>query len=153
MGDKCEWILLALHHKPLDRVRLMMALFLFWRRNRERLEEFFSFEPYLYGPCSFEVYRALEFLEREHLIVRLPQPIYEQAPYYLTPRGTQASVEFEAHLQTEMPGLLDKFRSDVEEAAQLGFLSLLRKVYEDAPAYAARSVIRDVIDRRRSSDY
>lgn len=147
MRDKREWILLALHYKPLDRVRLMKALFLFWWHNRERLEEFFSFEPYLYGPCSFEVYRALEALEREHLIVQLPQPVRERAPYYLTPRGTQASAEFEARLQAETPDLLDEFRSTVEEVAQLSFRSLLRKVYGDAPEYATRSVIREAIER------
>lgn len=145
MLKKYEWILLALHYKPLDRVRLMKALFLFWWSHKDRLESFFTFKPYLYGPCSFEVYRVLEKLEQARLIVQLPQPIQEWSPYYLTPRGEREAQRIEARLMEASPDLAEAFRSTVEEVAQLSFRNLLRKVYGEAPEYAARSVIREAV--------
>lgn len=145
MLKKHEWILLALRYKPLDRVRLMKALFLFWWHHKDRLEGFFTFQPYLYGPCSFEVYRVLEVLEQKRLIVQLPQPIQEWSPYYLTPRGEREAEKAKARLAEESPELAEAFRSTVEEVARLSFRNLLRRVYGEAPEYATRSVIREAV--------
>jgi len=145
MPKKHEWILLALRYKPLDRVRLMKALFLFWWENKDKLENYFEFKPYLYGPCSFEVYKVLEKLEQARLIVQLPQPIQEWSPYYLTPRGEREAKKIEDQLVEAVPELAESFRSTVEEVTRLSFRNLLRKVYGDAPEYATRSVIREAV--------
>jgi len=56
--------------KPLSPIQLMKGLF-FIKQELE-LKDFYEFEPYLYGPCSFEVYRDLEILTKERLNTQVP---------------------------------------------------------------------------------
>jgi len=70
----------------------MKALFLLRRRAGE-IPDYFHFEPYLYGPCSFEVYDVLATLEREGLVVRPLHPMPHQVAYYLTERGKKEAEE------------------------------------------------------------
>ena len=62
MISKRDWILLALRKTPLDRIRLMKTLFLVWNRSGRSIAGYFEFEPYLYGPCSLEMYSVLDDL-------------------------------------------------------------------------------------------
>jgi hypothetical protein len=56
--------------KLLSPIQLMKGLFLI--KQELELKDFYEFEPYLYGPCSFEVYRDLEILTKERLITQVP---------------------------------------------------------------------------------
>jgi len=83
-GQKDDWILLALKERPLDRLHLMKALFLTWHRSGRDIPNYFAFEPYLYGPCSFDAYRVLDAMSKEQLITQ---------PSYLTEKGKRAAAE------------------------------------------------------------
>ena len=87
--SKKNWVLLALHCEPLDRIRLMKTLFLFWYNSEENIPNYFVFEPYLYGPCSFELYSALDELERDGLVIRGPHPVPQWAAYHVTEKGRE----------------------------------------------------------------
>lgn len=65
--------LAAAHQRPLDRIRLMKSLFLTWHRTERRLKDFYEFTPYLYGSCSFDLYRELEALLRERPLTEVWQ--------------------------------------------------------------------------------
>lgn len=134
---KRQWLLLLLHHGPLDRIRLMKALFLIWHRTERSLKGFFEFTPYLYGPFSLDVYRELEVLQREHLVSQTPHLPEHRAPYHLTSRGAREAAGIRASTDAEMASLV---RTIAEEVASLGFDDLLRRVYSEAPDFATSTV-------------
>ncbi len=137
--SKRDWLLLLLRQKPLDRIRLMKALFLIWHRSGRRLENFYEFIPYMYGPCSFELYRELEQLQREHLVSQAPHSVANWASYYLTPAGEKKALSVERNVD---PKTLRQIQSIAEEVSSLSFHSLLRKVYSEAPDFAAGNAPR-----------
>lgn len=138
MPSKNSWILLALRATPLDRIRLMKTLFLVWYRRGQHIPDFFEFQPYLYGPCSFEVYSTLDGLSAERLIVQAPHPVQQWANYYLTQRGKAAAEEA---AKGAPPALRDQLQKVAQEVARLSFRELLRQVYREAPEFAAHSVL------------
>lgn len=130
-------ILVALQVKPLDRIRLMKTLFLVWYRNGKPESGPFHFEPYLYGPCAFDLYATLEDMERHGLVIQAPHPINGWSPYYLTAKGQNVASNLD----------LDEKETIAEIArwaANQDFQTLLREVYKEAPEYANRSVFRPV---------
>lgn len=135
---KRDWLLLLLHQRPLDRIRLMKALFLIWHRAGRKLENFYEFTPYLYGPFSFDLYTELEALQQEHLVSQAPHPVAQWASYYLTPTGASKASAIHEAASRETVALI---RSTAEEVASLGFNALLRKVYSEAPDFASRTVL------------
>jgi len=92
-GQKDDWILLALKDRPLDRLHLMKALFLTWHRSGRNIPNYFAFEPYLYGPCSFDAYRVLDAMSKEQLITQPSEPLPRWAKFYLTEKGKRAAAE------------------------------------------------------------
>ena len=138
---KAKWILAILEIAPLDRIRIMKALFLLWRRARE-IRGFFQFEPYLYGPCSFEVYAVLEKLEEEGLIVQLPHPIPQWAKYHLTERGRDQANRAVEEIDRELRHQLEEI---TREVSRLSFYDLLKRVYDEAPEFAENSVLKGVL--------
>ncbi len=138
--SKRSWVLLLLNKAPLDRIHLMKALFLLWHRSGRKIEDFFAFEPYLYGPCSIEVYAVLDNLIKEGLVVQAPHTVERWARYYLTQRGKK---EVESILiEGDRKELVEHIASEV---SKLGFHELLRTVYTEAPEFAINSLVKEVI--------
>jgi len=136
---KGDWILLALQVVPLDRIRLMKTLFLVWHDAGRNIPDYFDFVPYLYGPCSFEVYSELDRLLEEGFIVQPPHPIQRWARYYLTESGRQRSAEAAQRADSRQ---LELIRKNAAFAAEAGFRELLLRVYKVAPEFAVNSLIR-----------
>ncbi len=141
---KRDWILLALRKKPLDRIRIMKTLFLLWHRSGRNIRGYFHFEPYLYGPCSFDVYTELNQLMKEGAIVQPVYPIQQWAPYYLTPKGLRLAEKARKRVEPEKRKQIEQI---VEEISQIGFYELLRRVYSESPDFARNSLLREVIQR------
>lgn len=130
-------IIAALNAAPLDRVRLMKTLFLFWHRAGEPSTGPFQFRPYLYGPCAFDLYSALEALDGEGLVVQAPHPDERWGRYYLTGAGMKVVARSQlGKTDVETIGEIANW------AAAQSFRSLLDRVYREAPAFAAESVLR-----------
>lgn len=140
---KKDWILLLLKQSPLDRIHIMKALFLIWHRSERKIEDYFKFEPYLYGPCSFEVYSVLETLQTDRLIVQPPHPVPQWVNYYLTDEGKKKVEEVAKKVS---PNTLRLVESVVNEISGIGFYELLKKVYTEAPDFAVNSMFKEVID-------
>lgn len=131
-------ILAALQTTPLDRVRLMKTIFLLWHRSGQPETGPFTFEPYLYGPCAFDLYAALEDMERRGLIVQAPHAISRWAPYHLTEEGSKA-----AALNTDLDKAQRETIAEIASwTAAQSFRSLLDHVYREAPDYATQSILR-----------
>jgi len=130
-------ILVALQAAPLDRVRLMKVLFLVWYRSGCPEDGPFTFDPYLYGPCAFDLYEALGRITARGLIVQAPQPLTRWAAYHLTEAGRQSAASC---------SIADHQRAAISElapwAAAQSFRSLLDAVYREAPEFAVSSVFR-----------
>ena len=138
-AEKGDWVLAALLCAPLDRMRLMEALFLFWHESGRDIPGFFEFEPYTHGPCSFEFYSELDRLEAKHLISRAPHPAPQRARYHLTKRGQIKAEQVRRVLGQEKYGLL---QDQVTYAAEASLLGLLKRVYEQAPDFLGRAIVR-----------
>jgi hypothetical protein len=139
MLKKTAWILLLLREKPLDRIRLMKGLFLIWHRSGRDVPGFFEFAPYMYGPCSFELYDELEAAARDRLLTQLPESYPRWSPYYITERGKKVADRAAEEID---PKMLRRVRSVAEEVAGLDFNSLLRRVYKEAPDFATDTVAK-----------
>lgn len=138
--ERRDQVLAALSAAPLDRVRLMKTAFLVWHRNGRPADGPFDFRPYLYGPCAFDLYDALEILERRGRVARAPHIVFRWAPYHLTEAGRQAAARAVARLGARRAReLMDTARW----AARQSFRSLLARVYEEAPDFAASSLLRE----------
>ena len=132
------YILTALEKNPLDRVRLMKTMFLVWHRSGRPSTGPFSFEPYLYGPCAFDLYSALDKMELEGLLIQAPHPINRWAPYHLTDAGKT----FLKSMKVIDAATKKVIREVADWAAGQSFHSLLDSVYREAPDFATRSVFR-----------
>ncbi len=132
-------ILVAISGAALDRIRLMKTLFLVWYRGGKGQEGPFLFEPYLYGPCSFEVYRELEKLLNRGTIVQAPHSVPQWSRYHLAASGKEAANKDAALLGTQ---LATNLQDTAKWAAELSFRELLDAVYSEAPEFATRSVAR-----------
>jgi len=141
---KSDWILLLLHKLPLDRIRLMKILFLIQRRSKNAIKDYFVFEPYFYGPCSFELYTELRDLLDKGFISQSPHPIQEKANYYLTTEGKRKAEDMINKTEDKIRELID---STVEELANLKFYELLKKIYQEAPEFAVNSVVKGVMNK------
>lgn len=136
--EKKDWLLLLLREKPLDRIRLMKALFLIWHRSNRRIDGFYEFVPYMYGPCSFELYRELDSAQQKQFVTQAPHSILKWAPYFLTDRGELVAADASKLVRPEVASLI---KSVANEVYTEGFHDLLRKVYAEAPDFATQSVV------------
>lgn len=139
---KKDWILLALRQTPLDRIHIMKTLFLIWHRLGRKIPDYFQFEPYLYGPCSFEVYTALENLQEDGYIVQPPHLAPQWVNYYLTKKGKKEVEEAAKRVSSDVLKVIEEV---AEEVFQLNFYELLKVVYKEAPDFAVNSMFRGFV--------
>jgi DNA-binding PadR family transcriptional regulator len=115
----------------------MKALFLVKEELKLPGVEFYSFVPYLYGPCSFEVYSDLYALQREGLVV-VEQSVWGWKLYRLTKRGR---AEAEKVINRLSPEVLSKLQEIAKLVSSKSFVELLQYIYDRYPEYARNSVI------------
>jgi uncharacterized protein YwgA len=139
-----DWLVLLLDQAPngLEPVRVQKALFLLAKEGGLPREERYAFVPYNYGPMSRAIYRDVERLEEEGIVVRSPVPGSGRSAVRLTPRGAERARWLDrvaAHAHPTSREALRRIRADVERRS---FADLLRTIYARYPEYAARSVFR-----------
>ena len=137
--EKGDWVLAALLCAPLDRIRLMQALFLFWYESGKAIPGFFEFKPYTHGPCSLELYDTLNALDTKHLIGKPPFEHLPRAKYHVTRWGRAKAAEMLDRLDPEVRNLL---RREVSFTAETPLLHILKEVYRRAPEFAERAIVR-----------
>jgi DNA-binding PadR family transcriptional regulator len=118
----------------------MKTLFLVWYRHRQEVDGPFHFEPYLYGPCAFDLYSTLDTLLNEGLISQDGSSYTPKwAAYRLTKEGSRQAEKLSRALPSQ---LREELARTAKWAASRAFSQLLRDVYGEAPEFAANTVFR-----------
>jgi len=144
-----EWLLLFLdlpltddgRVRVVDPLRIQKGLFYFAQEAGKGLpsDSVYSFEPYMYGPCSFDIYRDLDSLVDKGLVQRF-QIETQNWPYYgLTHGGREVTKGLRDTAEAHLLEALTEIRTRV---MSLSFLDLLRKVYREHGSYAVNSIIK-----------
>ena len=125
-------------NQPIDPIRIMKGLFLLKMEMGDKLSEFYNFEPYLYGPCSFEVYEDIEKLISERMLDKLKLESFHSWDHYrLTRMGEKRADE----ISKKMVDLQTKIKEIKKLVVSMEFMDLLRYVYKKYPDYAKLSII------------
>lgn len=142
--EKRDWLLVyisLLAEKGInfmDPIRIMKGLFLFKMSSKEKIKEFYKFKPYLYGPCSFEIYSDLLRLQLEGKIAEYKAPSSNWNYYRVTDKGKRNANDILKKVSSE---LVELMKSIKQKLMDLSFLELLKEVYRKYPEYAQNSVI------------
>lgn len=116
-------------------IQIMKGMFLI---NQElNISNFYKFEPYLYGPCSFEIYSDLISLLEDKLIDTVSTPFLWKY-YRITDRGSEKVSLIIKNLNEKLLRKLSEIKKFVISKT---FVELLRYVYEKYPEYAKNSII------------
>jgi len=143
--NRKDWILLLLYAKGKEesfcepirgRIKLMKELFVLGQTIKP--SNFYKFVPYLYGPCSFELYEDLETLTQERLVDIFDEYRDGHGLYSLTKEGTEKSKKIFDSLDK---AISDKINQIKGELNQLSFLDLLKKIYKEYPDFAKKSMV------------
>ena len=124
---------------PLDRVRIQKAMFLFAERSKAPAEQKYSFEPYNYGPFSFEIYPDLDWLSEQGHLAQAPVPWMSSPVYSLTAKGREAAKQVRRLADGHRLSLLQSIRAFVLAHS---FDSLLKEIYRLYPGFAKNSVFK-----------
>lgn len=121
--------LIAGDKKPMSPLQVMKALFLY--AQEEKPKDFYKFIPYLYGPCSFDVYSDLELLENGGLITTVPT--HRGWSFFgITSEGEKDLIE-----DTKITQKLDEIKKLILSKS---FIELLKYVYSKYPQFAKNSI-------------
>ena len=134
-----DWLLLLFDRtpRPLDRVRIQKAMFLFAQRSKAPGGEKYEFVPYSYGPFSFQIYPDLDRLLAEGLLKAELSPGLSSPLYSLAPLGEEGLKDLRTAAPPHRMALLHKLR---EYVMAYDFSTLLTNIYRLYPEYATRSV-------------
>lgn len=125
-------------NQPIDPIRIMKGLFLMKMEMSDKLSEFYNFEPYLYGPCSFEVYEDIEKLISERTLDKVKLDSFHRWDYY---RLTQMGEKRANEISKKLMDLQTKIKEIKKLVVNMEFMDLLRYIYTKYPDYAKLSVI------------
>ena len=144
-------ILLVLMHLPTNKklemmspIQIMKALFLFKMELNLSDSEFYKFEPYLYGPCSFEVYSDLASLQLQGLADTEPS-FWGWKYYRLTDKGRSIAEKVVREMDKDKLDTLQRVKNIVMSKS---FMELLRYVYDKYPEYAKNSIVNTEVSIR-----
>lgn len=124
-------LLKACNKRSMSPIQIMKALFLYSQQAHPA--EFYKFEPYLYGPCSFEVYHDLRILLNEGLISSTPS-LYSWDFYSITSQGEEMIKEVDKQIEEIKKFVVSK-----------PFIELLKEIYSKYPEFAKNSIINTEI--------
>lgn len=126
--------LIASDKRPMSPLQIMKALFLY--TQEEKPKAFYEFTPYLYGPCSFDVYFDLKSLENNGFITTRP-----------TQRGWSfysATSEGEKYLTGDTK-IIQKLVEIKKMILSKTFFELLKYVYSKYPEFAKNSIFNSEV--------
>jgi len=117
-------------------IQIMKGLFIFSKEME--IENFYEFEPYLYGPCSFEVYDHLHYLVKNRLVTTIRSILSSWSYYKTTPLGNEKCKQI---IQSIEPKIVKKLKEVKSFVVNKSFIDLLCYIYEKYPEYAVKSII------------
>lgn len=115
--------------KPMSPLQLMKSIFLY--AQEEKPKDFYEFIPYLYGPCSFDVYTDLKLLESRGFIASYPT--YRGWSFFgITSEG-------EKYLLSDTK-IIQKLNEIKKMILSKSFIELLKYVYSKYPEFTQNSI-------------
>ena len=121
-------------------VQIQKALFLFGQEVGDAIgTEFYSFEPYDYGPFNATICADLRRLTVEGHVRSKWHPGRRWKSYAITGAGRHAVLALEPHADARLTEFLERIVAWVKERS---FCDLLRSVYAAYPDFAVNSVFR-----------
>ena len=140
-----DWLLVLLASEPggpLDPVRLQKGMFLVAMQAGLNEDERYAFEPYAYGPMSRALYGDVRVLARAGLLDAVAIEGAAWRVLRLTTQGRERAAQVALDASRDRPDAVAALSAIRREITDLGFADLLRRVYDDYPEYAVRSVFR-----------
>jgi uncharacterized protein YwgA len=142
-----DWLLVLCAYEGapsgLDPVRLQKGMFLFARTGMVPVHERYQFKPYDYGPMSSMIYRDLDELVTEGLLVRHSVAGKQWSRYAVTERGLAQAEERLDALQLHDERLAARRLHEIKQhVSSVSFNDLLDGVYREHPDMAVNSVFR-----------
>ena len=138
-----DWLLLALSKSPcgtMSPVQIQKALFRFGQETGGSLgAEFYSFEPYDYGPFDAAIYIDLRQMTSLGYVRGEWSPGRSWENYTITGPGRKAARVLEDDADPRLAEFLGRIVAWVRERS---FSDLLRSVYAAYPEFAVNSVFR-----------
>ena len=133
----------------INRIVMMKEAFLFEKELARDIDlnvESLQFIPYNFGPYSKVIDDSIRELEYEG-IIKIEREAYGQKEIIqLTEKGKSIANAFFKSLSEEVIKYIKRKRKAWD---QLGYYGILRKVYEEYPAYRSKSEISDEIKPSR----
>lgn len=121
-------LLKAFGKSPMSPLQIMKSLFLYSQKRKPK--GFYEFVPYLYGPCSFDVYLDLRELVSKGLIAEIPSH-FSWNFYTITSNGEKILKD-------------EKQDDDLEDIKKFvlskSFVDLLKYIYTEYPEFAVNSI-------------
>jgi len=137
--SRIDWNLLVLaagEGAPLQPVQLQKALFLLGQKATAWVEKnFYTFEPYDYGPFDKEIYSDVDRLVADGLA-------YVQSGRMKVFGATAKGVSRAEELGAKIPEMWAYVKQLVAWVRGLSFNDLVRAIYAEYPAYRAKSVFQ-----------
>ena len=130
-----DWLLLVIGD-TIEPIQIQKALFKFARETKVAKRETYSFSPYDWGPCSFEIYSDLGSLRDKGLIEAFPSG-RGWSKYRLTEAGKDGAKKMRSKARGTLADDLARIR---EWVTSRSFPQLLKDVYEQYPGYATNSL-------------
>ena len=130
-----DWLLLAIQDR-IEPIQLQKTLFKFGQESGAPEGELYNFEPYNWGPCSFQIYEDMAQLRDQGLVEMIPTGRGWNI-YGMTAIGQQRAAE--CSNASDLVQCLEQIRTYV---VSRDFETLLTDVYDDYPDYARLSLFR-----------
>ena len=142
-----DWTLMVISvaRGPLEPVQLQKVLFLLSKNlslAQLQVENFYTFEPYDYGPFCSVIYSDAEQLEEMGLVAIQRPPEARFKRYRVTEAGANRAGELLQRLQEPVREYVTKL---VAFAQSLSFNQLVELIYQRYPDMRANSVFQEKV--------
>ena len=143
MLTRQDWLLVTLSKSPggaMSPVQIQKSLFLFGQEAGGSIgAEFYSFEPYDYGPFDAAICADLRRMTIDGRVRGIWSPGRSWKSYAITPSGRNAVLALERDADPRLTEFLGRI---VRWVRGRSFSDLLRSVYAAYPEFAVNSVFR-----------
>ena len=133
--EKSDWLLLAVDDK-MEPIQIQKTLFKFAMEAGAPSGETYTFVPYNWGPCSFEIYDDLGVMRETNLMEFIPSGRGWNL-YQLTEAGKEKKHVLREQAQ---PTILENMDAAREYVMSRSFETLLSDIYKDYPQFATASL-------------
>jgi len=135
-------VITAASDTGLTPVQLMKTMFLIGQSGLADLpSNFYSFVPYNYGPFNSDVYRDVEVMVNEGLVLEIREADRNWSKYAITQAGLKKAKILKQKVTREFS---DYINAVVNWVKSLTFSGLLRAIYAKYPEMRENSVFQSV---------